>query len=594
MQSFAAFALMAAGLTMGLAAMPAPARADSGDAATALHKLFDDEQQFEYRESPISATYDGVHDYDDRLSHETPADQARRDAANQDFLDRLHAIDRTELSNDDQLNYDLFEFMISWHVKMAPYKEWRMPLNNDSGFYADLLQLPDILDLQTPKDYENYIARLNDVPRYFAENIANMRQGLHDGFTLASEILPGVKDIVDGAQYAHAEDSPLYRPFTHYPVGVPERDRARLTAAGKAAIEGPVAKAYADFKTFFDTEYMPGARKTLGASELPNGRAYYADLVKYFTTLDVTPEQVHEIGLSEVARIHKEMEAIIREVNFHGGFAAFLQFLRTDPQFYAKTPDELIMHARYIAKEIDGLLPEYFGHLPRLTYAVEPVPAELAPNYTSGRYSPGPLTGKRAGRYWVNTYALDKRPLYQLPSLTLHEAVPGHHLQIALSQELPNVPEFRRNLYPNAFGEGWGLYSEKLGVEMGIYKTPYENFGRLTWEMWRACRLVVDTGIHAMGWTRQQALDYLASNTALSLHEVRTEIDRYIAWPGQALAYKMGELKIWELRHKAEKALGPKFDLRAFHDAVLANGGVTLPILEKQIDAYIARAQARQ
>jgi len=468
------------GLAAGFALLVSPAaysQSADGSAGAALHQLFDDELQFEYRESPTYATFAGVHDYDDRLSHETPADQERRDEANKAFLDRLHAIDRAGLSTTDQLNYDLFDFMVASRVKMAPYREWRMPINNDSGFHADLLQLPDSLDLVTTKDYENYIARLNDVPRYFDENIANMRQGLADGFTLASEILPGVKSIIDGQQYAHAEDSPLYKPFTKFPVGVPERDRARLVAAGKAAIEGPVAGAYAKFKTFFDTEYMPGARKTLGASELPNGRAYYDDLVRYFTTLDVTAAQVHEIGLSEVARIHKEMEAVIKQVNFHGDFAAFLAFLRTDPQFYAHTPDELLHDARYIAKEIDGLLPQYFGRLPRLPYGVEPVPADLAPNYTSGRYVAGPLTGKAAGRYWVNTYALDKRPLYQLPSLTLHEAVPGHHLQIALAMEQGEIPNFRR--YGGggytAFVEGWGLYAESLGEEMGLYDDPYSK-----------------------------------------------------------------------------------------------------------------------
>ena len=590
MRSFALAGLVLGAITM--TAMPMAARAESASATTALHQLFKDEEQWEYREFPVGATYSGVHDYDDRLSHETPADQERRATDAKGFLGRLHAIDRAQLNGTDQVSYDLFDFMVGSGVRMAQYREWRMPLNNDSGFYADLLQLPDALDLVTTKDYENYIARLNDVPRYFGENIANMRTGLADGFTLASEILPGVKAIVDSAQYAHAEDSPLWRPFTKFPASVPEKDRARLMAAGKAAIEGPVRQAYADFKNFFDSEYMPKARKTLGASELPNGRAYYDDLIRYYTTLPLTAAQVHQTGLNEVARIHKEMEAIIKQVGFHGSFADFIQFLRTDPQFYVKTPDELIMHARYIAKEIDGHLPEFFGHLPRLTYAVEPVPAELAPNYTSGRYSPGPLTGKRAGRYWVNTYKLDSRPLYNLPSLTLHEAVPGHHLQGALAQEMTDLPTFRRNLYVNAFGEGWGLYSEKLGIEMGLYKTPYENFGRLTWEMWRACRLVVDTGIHAMGWTRQQALDYLANNTALPLHEVRTEIDRYIAWPGQAVSYKTGEMKIIELRHKAEAALGSRFDIRAFHDAVLANGSVTLPILEQQIDAYIARAKA--
>ncbi len=591
MRSFALAGFVLGAITM--AAMPMAARAESAGATAALHQLFKDEEQWEYREFPVGATYSGVHDYDDRLSHETPADQERRLKDAKGFLDRLHGIERAQLNQTDQVSYDLFDFMVGSSVRMAAYREWRMPISADSGFYADFMQLPDALDLVTAKDYENYIARLNDVPRYFGENIANMRTGLADGFTIASEILPGIKSIVDGAQIARAEDSPLWRPFTKFPASVAEKDRARLMAAGKVAIEGPVRGAYADFQKFFVTEYMPKARKTLGASELPNGRAYYDDLIRYYTTLPLTAAQVHQTGLNEVARIHKEMEAIIKQVGFQGSFADFIQFLRTDPQFYTKTADELIMHARYIAKEIDGHLPEFFGRLPRLTYAVEPVPAELAPNYTSGRYSPGPLTGKRAGRYWVNTYKLESRPLYNLPSLTLHEAVPGHHLQGALAQEMTDLPTFRRNLYVNAFGEGWGLYSEKLGIEMGIYKTPYENFGRLTWEMWRACRLVVDTGIHAMGWSRQQALDYLANNTALPLHEVRTEIDRYIAWPGQAVSYKTGEMRIIELRRKAERALGARFDIRAFHDAILANGSVTLPILETQIDAYIARAKAQ-
>ena len=305
----------------------------------------------------------------------------------------------------------------------------------------------------------------------------------------------------------------------------------------------------------------------------------------------MTPERVHEVGLGEVKRIRAEMDAIIAQVGFKGTFPEFLAFLRTDPQFYARSPQELLKEASYIAKQVDGMLPAYFGKLPRLPYSVQPVPAEIAPNYTTGRYSPPPIGGTKGGEYWVNTYALDKRPLYVLAALTLHEAVPGHHLQGALARELENVPAFRLDLYPHAFGEGWGLYSEKLGKEMGLYKTPYEEFGRLTYEMWRACRLVVDTGMHAKNWTRQQALDYLGENTALSLHEVRTEIDRYIAWPGQALAYKMGELKILELRERARQALGEKFDIRAFHDAALANGGVPLPILEKQIDLYIQAAR---
>jgi uncharacterized protein (DUF885 family) len=299
------------------------------------------------------------------------------------------------------------------------------------------------------------------------------------------------------------------------------------------------------------------------------------------------------MGLKEVKRIRKEMDAIIKKTGFEGDFKAFQEFLRTDPQFYAKTPEELLLRASYIAKSVDGKLPGYFGKLPRQPYSVQPVPAEIAPNYTTGRYVGAPKDAPRGGEYWVNTFALDKRPLYELPALTLHEAVPGHHLQGALALEIDGAPDFRTQFYPHAFGEGWGLYSEKLGVEMGVYKTPYEEFGRLSYEMWRACRLVIDTGLHSKGWTRQQALDYLAGNTALSLKNVETEVDRYIAWPGQALAYKVGELTLWELRRKAERALGPKFDIREFHDAVLVKGGLPLAVLSEEIDRYIAREKAQ-
>jgi len=366
-----------------------------------------------------------------------------------------------------------------------------------------------------------------------------------------------------------------------------------VVGGGRGALTRAVIPAYAAFQRFFETEYRPAARTMISASALPNGRAYYSDLVRYFTTLpDAMPERIHRIGLAEVARIRGEMEAIVREVKFDGGFAEFLTFLRTDAQFYARTPTELLREAAWISKEIDGKLPEYFGKLPRMTYSVKPVPEALAPNYTAGRFNPGPMGA--AGEYWVNTHALEMRPLYALPALTLHEAVPGHHLQIALSRELTDVPRFRRNIYPHAFGEGWALYAEKLGQEMGLYHTPYQRFGRLTYEMLRACRLVVDTGMHAMGWTRDQALDYLSANTALSKHEVRTEVDRYISWPGQALAYKIGELKIVELRARAKAALGGRFDLRAFHDAILEAGGVTLPVLERRIEAYVNSPSSRR
>lgn len=564
--------------------------ATADDAKSALERLFADERAFTWREDPLSATGDGIHDYDDRLPAVTPADQVRRLEADRGFIGRLHGIDRAALGEFDAVSYDLFDFMVSQRIILAKYRDWRTPLTSDSGFYADLLQLHALQSPRTAQDYENYIKRLQDVPRYFGENIANMRQGIADGFTLPSEVLPGIASVIAGAQYAKPEDSPFWIPFAEFPATVPEADRARLADAGRAAIQGAVIPAYAGFQSFFEQEYRPAARKTIGASALPDGAAYYADLVRYYTTLPgATAKATHETGLAEVRRIRAEMEAIVREVGFQGSFADFLKFLRTDPQFYAKTPEELLWHAAWITREIDGHMPDYFGRIPRTPYTVKPVPAALAPNYTGGRYNPGPLGA--AGEYWVNTYALQNRPLYVLPALTLHEAAPGHHTQGSLARELENVPAFRRNFYPHAFGEGWGLYSEYLGVEMGLYHTPYERFGRLTYEMWRACRLVVDTGMHAFGWTRQQAIDFMTGNTALSDHEIRTEVDRYIAWPGQALAYKTGELEIKALRRKAEAALGPRFDVRAFHDAVLGQGGVTLPVLEKQIDAYIARAR---
>jgi uncharacterized protein (DUF885 family) len=381
--------------------------------------------------------------------------------------------------------------------------------------------------------------------------------------------------------------SKFFAPFRDFPTTVPEADRERLRQAGQAAVRDGAVPGYRAFLGFLVEEYIPHARTTTGAADLPNGRALYTHLIRHFTTLELSADRIHELGLSEVERIHSEMEGVMRKTGFQGDFAAFLRFLRSDPRFYAKTPGELLQEAAWIAKRMDGKLPSLFGRLPRQPYGVEPVPAEIAPKYTGGRYVGAPLDGRKAGTYWVNTYALSSRPLYVLEALTLHEAVPGHHLQVALSKELTDLPPFRRYAYVDAFGEGWGLYSERLGLEAGFYTDPYSDFGRLTYEMWRACRLVVDTGLHAMGWTRDQAIEFLASHTALSLHEVTTETDRYISWPGQALAYKMGELKIRELRRKAEETLGSRFDLRAFHDLVLSGGTLTLPVLEERVEAFL-------
>lgn len=579
-------------LLIAVAALAYAAPAAAQTASADLARLFADERAFVYREDPLSATSAGIHDYDDRLASVTPQTQARQARENEAFLNRLRSIDRAQLSHQEQVSYDLFEFMIGQRVRFARYDDWRLPLNSDSGFYSEILLINDAHTLRTVQDYENYIARLNDVRRYFREQIANMRIGLRDGFTLPREIIGGVSQVIGGFRFENAEATNFYAPFATFPASVPEADRVRLREAGRAAVTNSVIPAFDEFRTFFETEYAPRARTTIAATRLPNGRAYYADLVRYYTTLpDATPRQIHQLGLREVARIRAAMEVEMRASGFEGSFAEFLAFLRTDPQFYATTPEQLLREAAWITREIDAEMPNYFGRIPRRPYTVRPVPAAIAPNYTGGRYSGGRLG--QAGEYWVNTYALNTRPLYVLPSLTAHEAAPGHHTQISLARELEGLPAFRNSFYPHAFGEGWGLYAERLGEEMGIYHTPYQRFGRLTYEMWRACRLVVDTGMHAMGWSRQRALDYLSVNTALSTHEVRTEVDRYIGWPGQALAYKVGELKIIELRQRAETTLGDRFDIRAFHDAVLANGGVTLPVLERQIDEYIAAARVQ-
>jgi len=558
-----------------------------GSPAERLQVLFQKERATYYAENPGTGPRGKPRPVADHMQSVSPADQARREAEDKAFLAELLAIPRDKLSAEDQLNYDMFRFMVESRLTFFKYRTWRLPLQADSGFHTWPARMWTAVTFRTRADYEAYIRRLKDLPRYLQQNADNMKIGMKDGFTMPKVVLKGLMPSFGAMVSKTAEESPFYGPFKKMAEGLSDADKAALRAEAKDTIMKVVNPAYVKLAAFMKDVYYPAARTSIGASDLPDGKAYYDAMVKYYTTLDVTPAEVHKIGLSEVKRIRAEMEAIIKQVGFKGDFAAFLKFLRTDPRFYAKTPKELLMHAAYIAKKIDGRLPMLFGKLPRQPYGIEPVPAVLAPNYTTGRYSGAPLDAPHGGYYWVNTYALNKRPLYNLPSLTLHEAVPGHHLQIALAKELKNVPEFRLDIYPHAFGEGWGLYSEKLGIELGIYETPYENFGRLSYEMWRACRLVIDTGIHAMGWSRDRAIKLLADNSAFSLHNVRTEVDRYIAWPGQALAYKMGELKILELRKRAAKALGDKFDVRAFHDEVLSAGGVPLYILEDRVNRWI-------
>ena len=561
-----------------------------GMPVTILHTLFNDQLANDLKENPMRATREGVHDYDYLLASVTPKDYARRLKQDRVYIERLKAIDRELLLTEDQLNYDMFEFYLRHRIALAKFRPWRVPLLSDDGFHISMTHWARTSAPQTVKDYENYIERLNAIPTFFEQNMANMRLGMKESFTMPHEIFEGIEIVNKGQLWKSPEETPFFRPFTEFSANIDSLNRQRLTLIGRTAIEERVIPAYAAFEIFFAGTYKTAARKTIGATALPNGEAYYDALVKFFTTINVTADELHKIGLMEVARIRDKMDTIIKEVGFEGSFAEFIAFLRSDPQFYAKTPKELLAEASYIAKQADGKLPAYFGKLPRQPYSVQPVPAELAPNYTGGRYSPAPLDGPKGGEYWVNTYALDKRPLYVLTALSLHEAVPGHHLQVALVKELPEVPAFRRDMRSHAFDEGWALYSEKLGVEMGLYKTPYDRFGQLTYEMWRACRLVVDTGLHAKGWTRSQAREYLASNSAMSLREVMTEVDRYVAWPGQALAFKTGEMKIFELRARATERLGDKFDIREFHDTLHKNGSVPLEILEQEVEKYITDA----
>ncbi|MEO1252116.1 MAG: DUF885 domain-containing protein [Pseudomonadota bacterium] len=559
-----------------------------------LDAIINDYWANELAEDPFRATTADVDDYNDRVPDVAPADHARRAGGARAFLDRLSSLDRGSLSEDGRINADLLSFILKHDVALAEYRAWRMPFLADTGFHTNFQYTLNSTPFRNYKDYDNYLARLRAFPAYIDQQIENMRLGVEEGFTQPKEIVPLILPSFEAQVKERAEDHPYYAPFEKMPSTISDRRKKRLREEARAVMVNEVIPAFSRLSTYMREDYLPNARETLGISETPNGEAYYEALVRFFTTLDdASADEIHQTGLREVARIRAEMHEVMADAGFDGSFEEFLEFLRTDRQFYAEDPQGLLERAAWIAKDIDGRLPAYFGKLPRQPYSVEPVPDDIAPNYTNARYVGASLEASRGGQFWVNTYKHEIRPLYQLPAMALHEGVPGHHLQSALSLEMENVPEFRNEFYPHAFGEGWGLYSEKLGVEMGVYGTPYEHFGRLTWEMWRACRLVIDTGIHAKGWTRQEAMDYLASNTALSLHNVQTEIDRYIAWPGQALAYKVGELTIWELRRKAEAELGDGFDIRAFHDAVLAEGGLPLEMLRQQIDDYIADAKRK-
>ncbi|WP_298349065.1 DUF885 family protein [uncultured Dokdonia sp.] len=504
-------------------------------------------------------------------------------------LKKLNTISPKTLSETERISLELLKFKLQETVDYYEYERFLNPLLSDSGFHSSWNYM--VRPITSYKQAVKYLDKLNALPEVVNQYVPLLREGIKKGVSQPRVIFEGYESTYNSQIVADYKDSFYYTPFLNLPESITEEQKDSLETAAKLAIENSVVPAFKSVKAFFENEYFPNTRTTIGVSETPNGDAYYQNRIRYYTTLDITADAVHNKGLEEVARIKSEMEKIIKEVAFKGSFADFLKFLREDEQFYAKTPEQLLMIARDMAKRADAQLPRFFKTLPRKPYGVAPVPDAIAPKYTGGRYVGSPKGSTSPGYYWVNTYDLPSRTLYTLPSLTVHEAVPGHHLQGALNQELgDSIPQFRRNMYVNAYGEGWGLYCEYLAAEMGMYTTPYERFGQLTYEMWRACRLVVDTGIHAKGWTREEVVAFMSQNTALSLHEIQTETDRYISWPGQALAYKMGELKIRELRTLAEKELGSRFDIRDFHEIILEQGTVTLAILDRRVKDWIQKS----
>ena len=564
-----------------------------GAASKQLEQLFADEWEFTLQEYPTFATSFGDHRFDDKLERYSEADHERRYANAREFYARLKAIDRGALAPDEQLNYDLFERGAELGIEGHRFRTYRMPISKMGGFHSGFGELPIQVPLRTTEHYENYIARIRAFGQLTDDHIETMRAGMRDGQVPADVTLVGVEKTIEPHIVADPEKSLLFKPFTEFPPTVPERNRARLVEAGRKAIAESLVPAYKRFLEFVTKEYVPAARTEIAATALPDGEAYYAHCVEAATSLKLTPHEIHETGLAEVKRIRAEMDEVIGRVKFTGSFEEFVEFLRTDAQFYARTPDELMKENAYVLKRMDGELPKLFGRLPRMPYGIRKVPDYTAPNTTTAYFWPAAGDGSRAGFYYINTYELKSRPLYEIEALALHEAVPGHHLQIALQQELESIPNFRRFGGFTAFVEGWALYAERLGLEAGFYTDPYRNFGRLTYEMWRATRLVVDTGIHALGWTRQAAIDFMAGNTALTLLNIQNEVDRYIAWPGQALAYKIGEIKVRELRRRAEQALGERFDLRAFHDELLGQGALPLDVLEERITRWIAGKKAQ-
>ena len=561
---------------------------NASDAGKKLQAIFAEDWQWFLEQYPEAATLLGDNRYNDRLTDLSPEAIERRKAHEREMLDRIQKINRAGLTGQDLISYDLFLKDKKLNVEGQRWPTEFMPINQMEGVQLTFPQLAASTPFRKVKDYESYLARLAAFPRQIDQVIALMKRGIETGWVQPAVPMRTVPAQIEGQIVTDPAKSPLYEPFKEMAKEVAETDRARLAEAARRHIADEVLPALKKLHTFVKDTYLPAARKDIAAAKFPDGEAYYQYSARRQTTTGLTPKEIHEIGKREVARIRKEMEAIIQKVGFKGTFQEFLTFLRTDPRFYYTKPEELVTAYRDIAKQLDLQLPKLFAELPRTPYGVREIPDYEAPAQTTAYYQAGAADGSRAGVYWVNTYKLETRPKYEMEALSIHEAVPGHHLQISRAQELKGLPDFRRNAGYTAYVEGWALYTESLGADMGFYTDPYSKFGQLTYEMWRAVRLVVDTGMHSLGMTRQQAIDLMKDNTAKTENDIIVEIDRYIVWPGQALAYKLGELKIKELRARAERELGAGFDLRRFHNAVLDDGPLPLDVLEKRIVEWIA------
>jgi uncharacterized protein (DUF885 family) len=560
----------------------------AADDATQLHQLFADEWQRGLKDDPERASHEGDNRYNDRWQDlSLPAIAARQDG-DRDALQRLHALDRSTLSSPDQLNYDTFEWQLEHRIDRQKYLAYLMPMSHQEGVqFAD--NITEILPFSGAGDYQDWLARMQALPALIEQTMALMQAGVRSGRVPPRAIMDRVPKQISAQLVEDPEQSGFYAPFRRFPEAVTADQREAFRRRARAVIADSIVPAYARLGEYFASEYLPATRASIDTASLPDGKAYYDFLAGYYTTTSLKADEIHDIGLQEVARIRARMEEVKAEAGFRGSLEEFFAFLRSDARFFYPSPQALLEAYQALAKRIDPELVKVFGVLPRLTYGVRPIPERSAPDTTTAYYQPGASDGTRAGLYYVNLYRPEVRPKWEMLPLTLHEAVPGHHFQFARGIELPDLPMFRRTAYFVAYSEGWGLYAEQLGYDMGLYGDPYDRMGQLTYEMWRAVRLVVDTGMHTRGWSRQQAIDYFKANAPKTEQDIVNEIDRYIATPGQALAYKIGQLKISALRLRAERRLGDRFDLRAFHDEILGTGSIPLEALEKHMDAWLAQ-----